>query len=107
VAQWLRAHPFLFVGIASFFFFAPLVVLDLHPDSYLFSGLVVLWQTLGVGPHTASNLLAHYAPHIPKWLDVTLIVLLGLLPYAAADKILGHHRSRRTIPEFARDPSQP
>jgi hypothetical protein len=94
--QWLRTHPFLLVGIGSFFFFAPLLLLDLQPESSLFHGLVVLWQSLGVGPYTASNLLARHAPDIPAWLDAALIVVLGLLPYAAADAILKHLRSRRT-----------
>jgi hypothetical protein len=94
--HWLRTHPFLFAGIGSFFFFAPLLVLDLQPESFLFHGLVVLWHSLGVGPYTASNLLARHAPNIPAWLDATLIVVLGLLPYAAADAILKHLRSRRT-----------
>jgi hypothetical protein len=94
--QWLRAHPFLLVGIGSFFFFVPLLVLDLQPESFLFRGLAMLWQSLGVGPHTASNLLARHAPNIPAWLDITLIVILGLLPYAAADTILRCLRSRRT-----------
>jgi hypothetical protein len=93
--QWLRTHPFLLVGIGSFFFFAPLLVLDLQPESSVLRGLVVLWQSLGVGPYTASNLLARHAPNIPAWLDAALIVVLGLLPYAAADAILGHLRSRR------------
>jgi hypothetical protein len=94
--QWLRTHPFLLVGIGSFLSFVPLLVLDLQPESSLFRGLVVLWQFLGVGPHTASNVLARHAPNIPAWLDATLIVGLGLLPYAAADAILRHLRSRRT-----------
>jgi hypothetical protein len=94
--QWLRTHPFLTAGIGSFFFLAPLLVLDLRPESSLFRGLAMLWQSLGVGPHTASNLLARHAPNIPAWLDITLIVVLGLLPYAAADTILRYLRSRRT-----------
>jgi hypothetical protein len=94
--QWLRNHPFLFVGIGSFFFFVPLLIFDLEPESFLFRGLAMLWQTLGVGPHTASNLLARHAPNIPAWLDITLIVVLGLFPYAAADAILRHLRSQRT-----------
>jgi hypothetical protein len=93
--QWVRTHPFLVVGVGSFFLFAPLLVLDLQPESPLFHGLVVLWQSLGVGPYTASNLLARHAPNIPAWLDATLIVVLGLLPYAAADAILRHLRRRR------------
>jgi hypothetical protein len=93
--QWLRTHPFLLAGIGSFIFFALLLVLDFQPESSLFRGLAVLWQSLGLGPHTASNLLARHAPNIPAWLDATLIVVLGLLPYAAADAILRHLRSRR------------
>jgi hypothetical protein len=96
IRQWLRTHPFLLVGIGSFFVFAPLLVLDRQPESSLFHWLVVLWQSLGAGPHTASNLLARHAPDIPAWLDATLVVVLGLLPYAAADAILRHLRSRRT-----------
>jgi hypothetical protein len=92
--QWLRNHPLLLVGIGSFFFFVPLLVLDVQPESSLFHGLAMLWRSLGVGPHTASNLLARHAPSIPAWLDITLIVVLGLLPYAAADAILRHLRSR-------------
>jgi hypothetical protein len=98
--QWLRTHPFLLAGIGSFFFFASLLVLDLQPGSSVFRGLAVLWQSLGVGPHTASNLLARHAPNIPAWLDATLIVVLGLLPYAAADAILRHVRRRRTGTRF-------
>jgi hypothetical protein len=94
--HWLRTNPFLLVGIGSFFFFAPLLILDLQPESSLFHGLVVLWQSIGVGPHTASNLLARYAPNIPQWFDVSLIVVFGLLPYAAADAILRHVWNRRT-----------
>jgi hypothetical protein len=94
--QRLRTHPFLFMGIGSFFFFVPLLVLDLQPGSSLFRVLAMLWQSLGVGPHTASNLLARHAPNIPAWLDTILIVLLGLLPYAAADAAVRHLRSRRT-----------
>jgi hypothetical protein len=94
--RWLRIHPFLLAGIGSFFFLAPVLVLDLQPDSTLFHGLVVLWQFVGVGPHTASNLLSRHAPDIPGWLDATLIVVLGLLPYAAADALLRNLRSRRT-----------
>jgi hypothetical protein len=92
--QWLRAQPFLLVGIGSFLFFVPLLVLDLRPESSLFRGLAMLWRSLGVGPHTAANLLARHAPDIPGWLDVLLIVVLGLLPYAAADSILRRLRSR-------------
>jgi hypothetical protein len=103
--RWLRTHPFLLVGIGSFFFFAPLLVLDLPPESSLFHGLAVLWQSLGVGPHTASNLLARHAPTMPAWLDATLIVVLGLLPYAAADAILRHLRSRRAHPQAPKPPS--
>lgn len=94
--QWLRTHTFLLAGIVSSFLLAPLLVLDLQPESSLFRVLVVLWQSLGVGPHTAANLLARHAPNIPEWLDATLIVVLGLLPYAAADAILRRLRSRRT-----------
>jgi hypothetical protein len=94
--QWLRTHPFLLAGIGSFAFFVPLLVLDLQPESSLLHGLVALWQSLGIGPYTASNLLARHAPDIPAWLDATLIVVLGLLPYAAADAILGRLWSRRT-----------
>jgi hypothetical protein len=93
--QVLRNHPFMLTGLASFFIFAPLVLLDLQPDSALFHGLVILWQTLGVGPHAAANLLARYAPNIPGWLDVALILILGLFPYAAADVALRRYRNRR------------
>jgi hypothetical protein len=103
--RWLRTHPFLLVGIGSFFFFVPLLVLELQPESSLFHGLVVLWQALGVGPHTAANLLARHAPNIPAWLDATLIVVLGLLPYAAADAILRRLRSRRTHTQAPQQPS--
>jgi hypothetical protein len=104
--RWLRAHPFLLVGVGSFFFFAPVLVLDLDPGSSLFHGLVVLWQSLGVGPYTASNLLARHAPDIPAWLDATLIVVLGLLPYAAADAVLRNVRSRRSHTRSAQQPSE-
>jgi hypothetical protein len=103
--QWLRRHPFLLVGIGSFFFFAPLLVLDLQPESSLFQGLVVLWQSLGVGPYTASNMLAHHAPDIPGWLDATLVVVLGLLPYAAADAILQRLWSRHKHTRAPQHPS--
>jgi hypothetical protein len=102
--HWVRTHPFLLVGVGSFFFFAPLLVLDLQPESSVFHGLVVLWQSLGVGPYTASNLLARHAPNIPAWLDATLIVVLGLLPYAAADAILRHLRNRRTHTQAPQQP---
>jgi hypothetical protein len=102
--QWLRTHPFLLVGIGSFFFLVPLLLLDLQPESSLFHGLVLLWQTLGAGPHTASNLLARHAPSIPAWLDATLIVVMGLLPYAAADAILRKLRSRRMHIQVPSDP---
>jgi hypothetical protein len=100
--KWLRTHPFLLLGIGSFLLFVPLLVLDLDPESLLFRGLAVLWRFLGVGPHTAANLLARHAPGIPGWLDATLVVVLGLFPYAAADAVLGQLRRRR--PRTRSDP---
>jgi hypothetical protein len=102
-SRLLRAHPFLLVGIGSFLFFVPLLVLDLRPESSLLRGLALLWQSLGVGPHTAANLLSRHAPDIPGWLDGILVVVLGLLPYAAADAILRHLRNRRTRTRASRN----
>ena len=89
----LRAHPFLLIGTSSFLFLLPLLVLDLQPESVIFGILAMLWQLLGIGPHTVANWLARLAPEIPGWLDVSLIVILGLLPYAAADAVLRRLRA--------------
>jgi hypothetical protein len=84
----LRSFPFLLVGAGSFLLFGLLLLVELPADSPLFRVLALVWQTLGAGPHLVANLLARHLPDIPGWLDVTLIVGLGLAPYLAVDLLL-------------------
>lgn len=94
VRQWSRAHPFLLVGLGSFL---PLLLLSsgaLRPESLASRVLVALWHTLGFGPHMAANLLARLAPEIHEGLDTILVIVLGLLPYLAADTLLAKLRAR-------------
>jgi hypothetical protein len=92
----LRSHPFLLLGVSSFLFLLLLLMLDLAPESPLFRALAACWQVLGIGPRAVANLLARVAPDIPGWLDVTLVIVGGLAPYAAADALLGQFRTRRS-----------
>jgi hypothetical protein len=84
----LRHFPFLLAGSASFAAFAVLLLADLPADSLASRAMVAVWQTLGAGPHQVANLLARQWPDLPGWLDALLILVLGLLPYLAADLLL-------------------
>jgi hypothetical protein len=90
----LRDHPFLTLGAASFLLLLALMVAE--PPEPAARALGLLWRTLGSGPHLAANLLARHAPALPDWLDAALVVVLGLLPYAAADALLRRWRAARS-----------
>jgi hypothetical protein len=94
--QWSRAHPFLLIGLGSFLPFLFLLLVDPSSEPLLFRCLVALWRTLGFGPHGVANLLARVAPEMSEALDTVLVVVLGLVPYAAADALLARLRARRS-----------
>lgn len=96
VKRWLRTHPFLTLGIGTTVLLGGLLVLGFPAGSTGLRVLAMLWKTLGAGPYVAANLLARWAPGLPGWLDTTLVVVLGLLPYAAADWALAQFRERLT-----------
>lgn len=91
MSYWLRRSPFLALGLSSFIFLL-ILGLELPIDSGFLRGIAVIWRFLGFGPHLTANLLARWAPDLPGWLDALLVVLLGLLPYLAADALLARRR---------------
>jgi hypothetical protein len=93
--SWTSRHPFLSLGLCSIPVFALLVLFEPPEGSPLLLALVALWQTLGFGPHAASNILAWAAPDLPAWLDLGLVVLLGAVPYLVADRLLRAIRAAR------------
>jgi hypothetical protein len=116
--HWFRRHPFLSLGLSSFVLLA-MLTLELPADAQFQRGLATslregiragtkpadaqfqrglatVWRVAGFGPHRAANFLARRAPELPEWLDTGLVVLLGLLPYLAADALLAYVRRGRS-----------
>lgn len=93
--HWFRSRPFLSLGLSSFGLLGLLLALEWPSNSGLFRGIATLWHLIGFGPHLVANLLARWVPGLPRWFDAVLVVLLGMLPYLAADILLAHARRIR------------
>jgi hypothetical protein len=97
-------HPFVLIAGLGLLAFGALVLIHPPLDSLGGRLTIGLLRTAGAGFYFAANLLARHLPNIPGWLDVSLIIILGSLPYAAADAVLrriGVAVSRGQSPESA------
>ena len=80
----LQRHPFVTLALASLGLLLALMLWD-NPPATFAQNLGMLWRIVGWPFHFIANLLAREAPGLPGWLDATLVVALGILPYVAAD----------------------
>lgn len=78
--RWVIDHPFLCVAILAGLTFAAM-----HAGLANGKAITAAWQFLGLGFHLTANLIARWLPDIPGWLDVAMVVVIGLIPYVAVD----------------------
>jgi len=100
--RFVVANPFLTVGLVGVLLFVLGLVLGLHPqDGGVGQATFFLWRVLAAPVHLAANVLAPVTDRWPDVLDAGAAVLVGLLPYAAADALW--RRWRRATGAPARD----
>ncbi|HEY0971803.1 MAG TPA: hypothetical protein VGE02_12615 [Gemmatimonadales bacterium] len=91
----LRSHPFLGIGLLGLLLFALWLALGLQPrDGGVGEALFYTWRVLAAPVHLAANVLAPVTDGWPDVLDAAAVVVVGLLPYVAADWIVRQLRRR-------------
>jgi hypothetical protein len=94
--RFLAANPFLSVGLLGTFIFGTWLALGLQPhDGGVGQAGFYLWRVLAAPVHVAANVLGRVTNDWPDVLDAGAAVVVGLLPYLAADALWRRWRRRR------------
>jgi hypothetical protein len=94
----LAANPFLSAGLLGIAVFGVWLLFWPDPgDGGAGQALFYVWRVLAAPVHLAANVLAPITDRWPDPLDAGAAVLLGLLPYLAADAVWRRWSRRREL----------
>jgi hypothetical protein len=100
--RFLAANPFLSVGLLGTLIFGTWIALGLDPqDGGAGQAVFYVWRVLAAPVHLAANVLAPLTNDWPDVLDAGAAVVMGLLPYLAADALWRRWRRRGDRPAAA------
>jgi hypothetical protein len=84
--RFVTTNPFLCVGLLGTLIFGIWIVLGLDPsDGGAGQASYFVWRVLAAPVHLATNVLSPVTDHWPDALDGGAAVVVGLVPYVAAD----------------------
>lgn len=85
----VRAFPLTSLVLAAVAVFVVLLALGIPMESGTAGAMVVqVLQIVAFGVWWVANWLEHAAPSLPTWLDGSLVIILGFLPYVVADLLV-------------------
>lgn len=93
----LRAFPLTTLVFAAVAIFLVLLALGIPMESGTVGAVAVqVLQVVAFGVWWVANWLEEAAPSLPAWLDGSLAIILGFLPYVVADLLFfGRVRAKR------------
>jgi hypothetical protein len=92
----VAANPFLSAGLLGTLLFGLWLVLGLHPhDGGVGQASFYVWRVLAAPVHLATNVLSPLTDPWPDALDGGAAVVVGLVPYVAADRLWRRWLRRR------------
>jgi hypothetical protein len=94
--RFLAANPFFSAGVLGAVLFGLWIVLGLDPsDGGVGQATFYVWRVLAAPVHLATNVLSPHTDGWPDVLDGGAAVVVGLVPYVAADGLWRRWLQRR------------